>query len=353
MFARKSPNLREKIILITGANGEVGHGLIQQLYARKDMADVVVLDLRGMDESMRGMVHRTITGDILDQALLDLLLNEYEIDMIIHLAALLSTHSEFNPETAHRVNVQGTLNLLKLAIEQGKSRGHPIKFIFPSSIAVYGMPDLETKARVGAVDERSYLYPTTMYGCNKLYCEHLGRYYAQYYQQLSATRTLGVDFRCVRFPGLISAHTMPSGGTSDYAPEMLHAAARGKPYACFVREDVRIPFMVMPDAIKSILMLAEAPQHLLKHYVYNVGAFSLSAREIADRVQKAFAGAEITFEPHEGRQNIVDTWPADVDDRAARDEWGWKPEYDADRAFNEYLIPTIAKMVHNDPKHSN
>lgn len=345
MFARKHPRLREKIVLITGANGEVGHGLIQHLYAMQDASDVVVLDLRGLDESIRGMVNRTIVGDILDTELINLLLNEYEIDMIIHLAALLSTHSEFNPETAHRVNVQGTINLLKLAIEQGKSRGYPVKFIFPSSIAVYGMPDLETKARVGAVNEREYLYPITMYGCNKLYCEHLGRYYAQYYQQLSATQSIGVDFRCVRFPGLISAQTMPTGGTSDFAPEMLHAAAAGKPYACFVREDARIPFMVMPDAIKSLLMLADAPQQNLHHYVYNVSSFSLSAGEVAERVKKSFPEAAITFEPHETRQNIVDTWPTDVDDSAARQEWNWSPDYDANRAFDEYLIPTISKLA--------
>ncbi|MBK8020128.1 MAG: NAD-dependent epimerase/dehydratase family protein [Chloroflexi bacterium] len=341
--------MREKVTLITGANGEVGHGLIQYLYAQQDASDVVVLDLRGLDDSMRGMVNRVITGDILDNELINLLLNEYEIDTIIHLAALLSTHSEFNPETAHRVNVQGTINLLKLAIEQGKSRGLPVKFIFPSSIAVYGMPDLETKARVPSVKEEDFLYPITMYGCNKLYCEHLGRYYAQYYQQLSASRSLGVDFRCVRFPGLISAQTLPTGGTSDFAPEMLHAAIRGRPYACFVREDARIPFMMMPDAIKSLLMLANAPQDQLNHYIYNVTSFSLSAEEIADRVRSKFPEAQITFEPDLARQAIVDSWPADIDDSAARKEWNWTPDYDADRAFNDYLIPTISSLAARDP----
>ncbi len=344
MFERRRSRLREKIILITGANGEVGHGLIQQLYAMQETSDVVVIDLRGLDESLRSKVNRTIVGDILDTELINLLLNEYEIDMIIHLAALLSTHSEFNPETAHRVNVQGTINLLKLAIEQGKSRGYPVKFLFPSSIAVYGLPDLATKAQAGSINELQYLYPVTMYGCNKLYCEHLGRYYAQYYQQLSASTSIGVDFRCVRFPGLISAQTMPTGGTSDYAPEMLHAAVAGKPYACFVREDTRIPFMVMPDAVKSLLMLAEAPQENLNHYIYNVSSFSISAQEIADRIKAEFPDASITFEPHEARQSIVDTWPEDVDDRAARQEWGWSPDYDVDRSFNEYLIPIVRQM---------
>ena len=344
MSIRKHHRLREKITLITGANGEVGHGLIQQFHATKNQSDVVVLDLRGLDASMHAMVNRTIVGDILDTELINLLINEYEIDTIIHLAALLSTHAEFNPETAHRVNVQGTVNLLKLAIEQGRSRGYPIKFIYPSSIAVYGLPDLETKQRTGALREDQYLYPTTMYGCNKLYCEHLGRYYSKYYEQLSAKQPIGVDFRCVRFPGLISAQTMPTGGTSDFAPEILHAAAQGKPYACFVREDVRIPFMVMPDAIKALLMIAEAPRDAFKHDVYNVSSFSLSAEDVTDRAKKAFPSAVITFDPDLARQNIVDTWPLDVDDSAARADWGWVPDYGLERAFNDYLLPIISSQ---------
>ncbi len=114
--------------------------------------------------------------------------------------------------------------------------------MYPSSIAAYGLPDLATKARAGKVREDEWAHPTTMYGCNKLYCEQLGRYYARHYKQLAAERASGrVDFRSVRFPGLISALTVPSGGTSDYAPEMMHAAARGEPYACFVRPDTQDP----------------------------------------------------------------------------------------------------------------
>ena len=143
--------------------------------------------------------------------------------------------------------------------------------------------------------EDDWNVPTTMYGCNKLYCEHLGRYYARHYKQLAAETLSGkVDFRCVRFPGLISAVTVPSGGTSDYAPEMLHAAAQGKPYACFVRPDTRIPFMAMPDGVEALLRLAAAPKQTLTRTVYNVGAFNPSADEIRTRVVAAFPGAEIT-----------------------------------------------------------
>jgi threonine 3-dehydrogenase len=341
--------MRPRVILITGANGEVGHGLIRQLHAMPDKPPVVVLDIRGLDESMQPLVDTSIVGDILDENLLDTLMSEYEIDTIFHLAALLSTHSEFRPTSAHRVNVQGTLNLLQLAVEQARWRGQAVKFMFPSSIAVYGLPDLETKAQVPPLHENEYTMPTTIYGCNKLYCEHLGRYYTSHYRQLATTtEPFGVDFRSVRFPGLISALTMPSGGTSDYAPEMLHAAAQGKPYAAFVRPDTVIPFMAMPDAIKALLTLSDAPREALGQTVYNVTSFSLTAAEIAEIVRAAFPAAEIGYAPTSGRQNIVDSWPRAIDDSVARQDWGWQPDYDADRAFNDYLIPTIRQMYQTD-----
>src|SRR5213075_1844907 len=166
----------------------------------------------------------------------------------------------------------------------------------------------------GAVREDEYAHPTTMYGCNKLYCEQLGHYYAKYYKQLSADAIPRVDFRCVRFPGLISAVTVPSGGTSDYAPEMIHAAARGEPYACFVRPDTTIPFMAMPDAIDALLQLSAVPVGRLTRTAYNVAAFSRSAADIRDVVVKAFPKASIAFTVDPKRQAIVDSWPADVDD---------------------------------------
>ncbi len=340
--------MRKKVTLITGANGEVGHGLIRQLHAVGSQP-VIVLDVRGLDETMQRFVDTTIVGDILDNALLDMLMSEYEIDTIYHLAALLSTHSEFRPESAHRVNVQGTINLLQLAVEQSRWRAQPVKFIFPSSVAVYGVPNLKVKGSVPPVKEDEFNTPTTMYGCNKLYCEHLGRYYADHYHQLSANpEPYKPDFRSVRFPGLISATTMPSGGTSDYAPEMLHAAAKREPYVSFVRPDTIMPFMVMPDAIRALLLLAEQPRENLTRTVYNVTSFSLTAEQVAERAVRAFPGAEITYDPTVGRQGIVDSWPAALDDDAARQDWGWNPEYRVDAAFDEYLVPTIRRQYMGD-----
>ena len=333
--------MRRTVVLITGAGGEIGHGLIARL-ADEGARRIVTLDVQPLEPSIKRLVHREYTGSILETAILERILAEFEVDLVFHLAALLSTRAEFTPVTAHQVNVEGTLNLLEFAQREGESHGRPVVFVYPSSIAAYGLPSLEAKHQAGRVKEDEWAHPKTMYGCNKLYCEQLGHYYARYYKQLSAERVSGrVDFRCVRFPGLISAVTVPSGGTSDYAPEMIHAAAKGEPYACFVRPDTRIPFMAMPDGVEALLRLAAAPAGALTRTAYNVGAFNPSADTIREVVLQAFPNAQISWRNDVKRQGIVDSWPEDVDDNAARRDWEFQPAYDFERAFQEYLIPTI------------
>ncbi len=335
--------MRKEVILITGAAGEMGQALIIHLAAR-GVSNILALDVNPVPDEIRRKCQVAITGDIMDEALMSRLISEFAIPLMYHLAALLSTRGEFTPEAAHRVNVDGTLRLLQLAVEQSTWIGASVKFVFPSSVAVYGLPDLETKTAVGSVKEDQWTFPTTMYGCNKLYCEHLGRYYAQHYRQLAADPAQhGVDFRSIRFPGLISAFTLPTGGTSDYGPEMIHAAAQHKPYTCFVREDTRMAFMAMPDAIKALTVLESAPHDKLTAHVYNIASFNPSAEEILEMVRRAFPDAQVTFQPDLKRQRIVDSWPADQNDEAARRDWGWLPDYDQARAFDEYLIPNIRK----------
>ena len=335
--------MRKPVVLITGAGGEIGHSLIDEL-AGDGARAVVTLDVAPLDPTLGKKVAREFTGSILDKSLLERILSEFEIDQIFHLAALLSTRSEFSPVTAHEVNVEGTLNLLEFAQREGESHGRPVTFLYPSSIAAFGLPSLAAKAAAGKVTEGQFTTPTTMYGCNKLYCEQLGAYYSRHYKQLSKDPQSGrVDFRSVRFPGLISAMTVPSGGTSDYAPEMIHAAAKGEAYACFVRPDTQIPFMAMPDGVAALLTLAAAPRESLTRTAYNLGAFAPTAGEVRDEVLRAFPNADITFSVDEKRQGIVDSWPADVDDSAARRDWGFAPQFDFERAFRDYLIPTIEK----------
>ncbi|MDF1512362.1 MAG: NAD-dependent epimerase/dehydratase family protein [Anaerolineae bacterium] len=331
--------MREKVVMVTGASGEVGQALVQQL-VEEDGRRVLTLDLKPFPGQLGSHIV-DVQGSILDTTLLDRLVSEYEFEEIYHLAALLSTRAEFSPDAAHRVNVEGTMVLLHMAAQQSEWRGIPVRFLFPSSIAAFGLPDRQTKRDYERVREWEWNYPRTMYGCNKLYCEMLGTYFSKHYRQLAADQPVMLDFRSVRFPGLVSAHTIPSGGTSDYGPEMLHAAAQHKPYTCFVQEDVRIPFMAMPDAVKALRLLARAPSERISRPVYNITSFSLSAKEFSDHVRRYFPGAEISFEPDEKRQRIVESWPADLDDSAARRDWGWTPDYDVDRAFAEYLIPHI------------
>ncbi len=335
--------IRKPVVLITGAGGEIGHGLIAHL-AAEGRQPVITLDVNPLEPSLAKMVQREFTGSIMDKSLLERVLSEFEVETVYHLAALLSTRSEFTPVTAHQVNVEGTLNLLEFSQREAESHGRPVTFLYPSSIAAYGLPDLATKQRAGKVTEDDYNTPSTMYGANKLYCEQLGRYYAKFYKQLAAEPQSGrVDFRSVRFPGLISALTVPSGGTSDYAPEMIHAAAKGEPYACFVRPDTTIPFMAMPDGIGALLTLASAPKESLTRTSYNLSGFSASAEQVRAEVLRAFPNAQISWETDRKRQGIVDSWPEDVDDSAARRDWGFAPVYDFERAFRDYLIPTITK----------
>jgi len=333
--------MHEEVILITGANGEIGHGLIHHLADQKKA--IVALDLNPLDDVLQPLVRHWQVGDILNFALLEKLFEEYHFSVVFHLASILSSKAEQNPELAHKVNVEGTLNLLRLAQVQSKRDSVPVKFIYPSSIAVYCLPDLNTKQAAGKVREDQFTTPATMYGINKLYCEHLGRYYSKHYKQLAnnANPDELLDFRALRFPGLISSETVPSGGTSDYGPEMLHAAAKGVSYDCFVRPDTRLPFMVMPDAVKSLISLKDAPRQALTQTVYNVTSFNPSAQELYELTIAAFPKADIRFVPDCHRQCIVDSWPADIDDTAAQRDWGWQPDYNFVRAFSEYLIPVI------------
>ncbi len=338
--------MEKQTVLVTGAMGEVGHGLIHALHSQGEY-DIVGFDHSVKYSPLASECTRFYEGDILDPNILADIQANHTFDMIFHLAAILSTGGERAPLRTHNVNVQGSINILELARRQTEARNLSVRVIFPSTISIYGIPNLEEKNR-GKVKEEEYLHPITMYGANKIYVEHVGKYYSSYFRLLDENRGVPrIDFRCVRFPGVISAETLPTGGTSDFAPEMLHAAAQGKPYECFVRPDSRIPFIVMPDAVKCLIQLAHAQRSRLLRSVYNIGAFAPSAAELEAKVQEYFPSAVVSYKPHPQRQRIIDSWPASVDDSLARAEWGWSNDYNFDRAFQEYLIPGIIKKYPN------
>jgi len=324
--------------LVTGANGEMGHLLLPAL--RDKGYDVVAVDLQPIAPELAASCAKTVVGSVVDSVAMADVFHAHPPAAVFHLAALLSSKAERDPDLAQDVNVSATLNLFRLCREQARTLGQDVRFHFPSSIAVYGLPDAQAKAASRAVKEEEWNRPAGIYGCNKLYCEMIGSYFTT---RALKDGTPGLDFRAIRFPGLISADTLPSGGTSDYAPEMIHAAAQGKPYACFVAADTRMPFMTMPDAVGAILRLDDAPADRLTTRVYNIGAFAPSAAEIRAEVLVHFPDARIAFEPVPWRQAIVDTWPADVNDQRARRDWGHAPRHGLREALAAYLVPALVK----------
>ena len=329
---------RPTATLITGAAGEIGHGLIARLAGS---AAIVTLDLAPLPAAVAGRVTRQVVGSVLDPAGYAGVAAEFAIDRVFHLAALLSTKSEADPVLAHRVNVDGTLAVLEFARTQADAAGRPVPVFYPSSIAVYGLPDRATKLAAGRVTEDQYQTPATVYGVNKLTCEHLGRYYAGHYRQRPGPGP--VDFRALRYPGLISADTVPSGGTSDFAPELVHAAARGDPYTLYCRPDTALPLMAMPDAVEAALKLMAAPRDRLTRTAYNAGSFAATAGGVLAAVRAAYPAAAVAVQVDPVRQAILDSWPAAVDDAAARADWGHSPRYDFAGTLAEYLLPAVGR----------
>lgn len=338
--------MRRQAILITGASGDVGRALVARL-AETGSDVLVTLDLLPLELATARFVSRAFTGSVTDYGLLERILAEFAINRVFHLASVPSATAEFAPIGAHDVNVRGTLSLLEFSERQAESHGDSIVFLFPSSIAVYGLPAQKIKLDLPAVKEDEWNEPRTMYGCNKLYCELLGKYYRCHYKQLNAdTSERRVDFRCLRIPGLIGAETVPAGGASDYLPEMIHAVIAGRRYNCVVRPDTQIPFMVMPDAVDALLRLSFAPGGQLTRTAYNVASFALSADDARMTLLENVACGDVGYAVEPRRQAIVDSWPSTVDDSAARRDWGFCPALNDFRtALLEYLIPVLGGSV--------
>jgi nucleoside-diphosphate-sugar epimerase len=318
--------------LITGAAGELGTAVLSKL--ADSSATIVAVDMNPEFRSPHKNVV-TVQGDLRDRSLMRNLFEQYSFNSVYHFAALLSSAAEKNPFLAQEVNVEASSFLIQLSYELGKAKSSPVKFIFPSSMAIYGSPnpeDLKT-----SVKESQCLQPQTLYGVQKLYIEQLGTYLCK------RSSSAFLDFRSLRYPGLISIETLPTGGTSDYAAEMLHSAFQGKPYSCFVSEHSRIPFMTMPDATRALLSLANFDSAKLTQRVYNVRGFAVSALELSAQVKKYFPTAQISFDPIEWRDQIVAFWPDDIDDSVAKRDWEWCPRHDLDSAFTDYFIPGLQK----------
>jgi len=307
-------------ILVTGAVGQIGSELTMALRERYGGENVVAAGHKTEPEPALRDSGPFVTVYVTRRETIEEVVGQYHIDTIYHMAAILSAAGEKNPQLAWRVNLDGLYTVLEVARAHGVSR-----VFWPSSIAVFG-PDTPRDH----TPQETTLRPTTMYGVTKVAGELLCDYYVHRY---------GLDVRGVRYPGIISSETLPGGGTTDYAVEIFHEALKRQRYTCFLKEHTVLPMMYMPDCIRATLMLMDADFDQLEHHAdFNLSGFSFSPAELAAEIKGHMPGFEITYEP-DYRQAIADSWPRTIDDSAARQEWGWEPEYD---------LPTmVADMLAN------
>jgi nucleoside-diphosphate-sugar epimerase len=296
-------------ILVTGALGQIGSELVPALRARYGAEAVVASDVRmpppgapAQDGPFEYVdcVHIRQIGDVVRRR---------RIDTVYHLAALLSAVAEERPRAAWEINMGGLYRVLEVA------REHGCAVFLPSSIGAFG----PTTPREGTPQD-TIQRPTTMYGVTKVSAELLCDYYAHRF---------GLDTRGLRLPGLVSFVAPPGGGTTDWAVEIFHQALRYRHYRCFLRADTRLDTMYMPDAIRAMIELMEAdPTRLVHRNAFNVTAMSITPEELAAAIRVHLPDFVIDYAVDPVRQAIADSWPASMDDGAARAEWGWRAEWD-------------------------
>jgi nucleoside-diphosphate-sugar epimerase len=296
-------------ILVTGSAGQIGCDLTLALRKRYGNDNVVATGRKTEPLPVlrnSGPFHFV---DVTNRESIEEIADRYQIDTIVHLAALLSAVGEKNPTVAWDVNVNGLLNVLNIALDRKM-----VQVVVPSSIGVFG-----PGSPLDNTPNDTVLRPTTMYGVTKVSGELLCNYYVHRYN---------LDVRGLRYPGIISSETLPGGGTTDYAVEIFYEAIKNKRYTCFLRKDTRLPMMYMPDCIKATMDLMETPFENLKHHAdFNLAAMNFSAEELVREIKKHIPDFTCTYKP-DFRQAIADSWPNSLDDTSAREEWGWKPQYD-------------------------
>jgi len=298
-----------KQILVTGAVGQIGSELTMALRKRYGGENVVATGHRTRPSAALRDSGPFEFIDVTKTKTIEEVVRKYNINTIYHLAAILSAVGEEKPLLAWDVNMNGLYNVLEVAREH-----EMVRLFCPSSIAVFGPQTPRDNT-----PQETILCPSTMYGVTKVAGELLCDYYFERF---------GLDVRGLRYPGIISAETLPGGGTTDYAVAIYYEAIRHKRYTCFVRKDTMLPMMYMPDCIKSAIDLMEADLATLKHHAdFNLAAMSFSAGELAAEIKKHIPEFVCEYEP-DSRQAIADSWPRSIDDSAAREEWGWEPSYD-------------------------
>lgn len=313
-----------KKILITGALGQIGSELTTALRERYGSDYVIATDIRKADSPVVTDGHFEVL-DVMDGSRMLELAKKYEVDTVIHLAALLSATAENNPLFAWNLNMGGLVNALEVARELNA------KFFTPSSIGAFG-PSTPKKNTPQDTIQR----PTTMYGVNKVSGELLCDYYFHRF---------GVDTRGVRFPGLISYVTEPGGGTTDYAVEIYYEAIKNKKYTSYIDKGTYMDMMYMPDAIDAIIQLMEAdPAKLIHRNAFNVTAMSAAPEDFEKAIQKHIPEFKLSYEVDPVRQSIAESWPDSIDASCAKEEWGFNPKYDIDQMTADMLEKLKQKL---------
>lgn len=311
-------------IIVIGASGQIGSDLTLELRNRFGNQNVVASDIKNAtEEVMSGGPFETL--DVMDEAKVKEILVKHNIDTVYLLAAMLSGSAEKNPKKAWDLNMKSLLSLLDLAKE-----GVIKKLFWPSSIAVFGPTTPKSNT-----PQLTIMEPSTVYGISKLAGERWCEYYHNKY---------GVDVRSIRYPGLISYKTEAGGGTTDYAVEIFYEAIKAKKYECFLTENTALPMMFMPDAIRATIDLMEADGGKVKiRSSYNLSGISFTPKQLAEEIKKHIPEFTITYKP-DFRQQIAESWPASINDDTAKNDWGWKHEYDLAK-MTDIMLAEVGKKL--------
>lgn len=311
-------------VLITGSLGQLGTGLAKLLRKRYGAENVIMSDIiRAPEEVLDEGPY--IYADILDFKNLQEIVVNLRIDWLIHFSALLSAIGEDNVPLAMRVNIEGMHNVMEL------SKQYRLKIFVPSTIGAFG-PDSPRNPTPDLCVQR----PRTIYGVSKVHAELLGEYYHHRF---------GLDFRCLRFPGVISSDSAPGGGTTDYAVQIFHDAVQYGRYECYLKPSTLLPMIYIDDCLRSLIEIMESPQENLRLRTYNVAAISFTPSELVAAIKKYIPHLEVAYKP-DYRQSIADSWPQMFEDSNARKDWGWKHEYDLDRLC-EVMIKSLQAQYNN------
>ena len=312
------------MILITGANGQIGVDLAEALSVRHGTEQLLATDLRPPLTDPPLVPFEVL--DVTDERAVERLLDRYAFTQIIHLAGILSATGQQYPDLCWSVNVTGLKHMLDAA------RSRQIQLFWPSSIASFGPTTPRSHTPQHTITE-----PRTMYGVTKVAGELLSQFYASTYD---------VDVRSVRFPGVVSHAAPPGGGTTDWAVAMFFDAVSKGSYQCFVGPDTRMPMMYMPDAVKSVLDLLDAnADRLTVRTSYNVASISFTPAELADAITRHMPSFTCTYAP-DYRQQIADSWPQSIDDTPAREDWDWQPDFDLDAMVYDMLTSVARRLGH-------